>query len=220
MNVLHIYAKSKMDVLPVVLKALPKLGKKVGIVTTIQHLHKMEDVKKLLEEKGHTAEVLGQVLGCQAPKGNKVDTILYVGTGAFHPMGVFLKFKVPIVVADPLQKSVTILEEKDMEKYLTRRKANIAKFLHADTIGVLLTAKSGQNFIERHNLYKEAKQLEKRFNEKQFYYFAANSLDFSQLENFPFIDTWVNCACPRLEDDAEQFKNGVVNIAAVREFIE
>lgn len=217
MNILHVYAKSNIDVLPVVVKALPKLKGSVGIVSTIQHLHKMPEVQKFLEKNGHAAEVLGQVLGCQAPKGGPVDTVLYVGTGAFHPMGVFLKFKVPIVVADPLQEKVTVLTEKDMEKYLKRRKANIARFLNADTVGFLLSAKSGQNFIERHNLHKEAKELSKRFPDKQYYYFAANTVDFSQMDNFPFIDVWVNCSCPRLEDDAEQFRKGLVNIAELRE---
>ena len=46
MEIMHVYAKSNKDVLPVVSKALQFLGKKVGIVTTIQHLHKMEEVKE------------------------------------------------------------------------------------------------------------------------------------------------------------------------------
>ena len=220
MNLLHLYAKSNIDVLPVIRKALLQLNGKIGIVTTIQHLHKMEGVRMFLEKHGHPAVVLGQVLGCQAPKGEPVDTLLYVGTGAFHPMGVFLKFQCPIVVADPLQGTVSVLTEKDMGKYLTRRKANLAKFLHADTVGFLLSAKSGQNFIERHNLFKEAKELKKKFPDKQYYFFAANTLDFTQMDNFPFIDVWVNCSCPRLEDDAEQFKKGLINVAELREFIE
>lgn len=217
MNILHVYAKSDLDVLPVAAKALPKLKGTVGIVSTIQHLHKMDGVRKFLAENDHPAEVLGQVLGCQAPKGKPVDTILYIGTGVFHPMGVFLKYHAPIVVADPLQGTVTVLVEKDMEKYLKRRKVNIVKFLNADTVGFLLTTKSGQNFIERHNLHKEAKELSIRFPDKQYYYFAANTVDFSQIDNFPFIDIWVNCSCPRLEDDAQQFKRGLVNIAELRE---
>ena len=118
MNILHIYAKSDLDVLPVVAKALPKLKGTIGIVSTIQHLHKMPEVQKFLEKNDHPAEILGQVLGCQAPKGTSVDTVLYIGTGAFHPMGVFLKYHVPIVVADPLQETVTVLIEQDMAQYL------------------------------------------------------------------------------------------------------
>lgn len=217
MNILHLYAKSNIDVLPVVTKALPKLKGTVGIISTIQHLHKMPEVQKFLEKNGHPAEVLGQVLGCQAPKGKAADTIFYIGTGAFHPIGVFLKYHAPIVVADPLQETVTILVEKDMEKYLKRRKVNLTKFLNADRVGFLLSAKSGQNFIERHNLFKESRELKKKFPDKQYYFFAANTVDFSQMDNFPFIDVWVNCSCPRLEDDAEQFRKGLINIAELRE---
>ncbi|HLC66693.1 MAG TPA: diphthamide synthesis protein [Candidatus Nanoarchaeia archaeon] len=217
MNVLHIYAKSNVDIVLVVKKALPKLKGTIGLVSTIQHLHKLSEVCTLLQQQGHQAVILGQVLGCQVPKGKPVDTLLYIGTGAFHPMGVFLKFHVPIVVADPATEKVTVLSSKDMEKYLRRRKANITRFLNADTVGFLLSAKSGQNFIERHNLFREAKELRKRFPEKQYYFFAANTLDFSQIDNFPFVDVWVNCSCPRLEDDAEQFQKGLVNVAELRE---
>lgn len=219
MEIMHVTAKSNLDVLPVVSKALGMLGKKVGIVTTIQHLHKMKEVQAFLEKNGKTAEVFGQVLGCQGPRVKEVDSVLYVGSGEFHPQGVLLRNDAlqEVIVADPYADKVSNITRKDLEPYLKRRKAALVRFYNADTVGVLLSAKSGQNFIEKHNLFTEAKKVEKKFPDKQFYYFACNTLHFQELEHFPFVNVWLNCMCPRMEDDAEQFRMGVINVQAVRD---
>ena len=55
--------------------------------------------------------------------------------------------------------------------------------------------------------------LEKRYADKKFYYFIDNVVSFDQLENFNFIEVWVNTACPRVGfDDQEKFAKGVINL--------
>lgn len=36
---------------------------------------------------------------------------------------------------------------------------------------------------------------------KKFYIFIADTIDYNQLNDFPFIEAWVNTACPRIEED-------------------
>jgi len=210
MKILHIYAKSSLDVLPVVCKAIPKLGKKVGVLTTIQHLHKMHDVVKFLEKSGRKAFGLGQVLGCKIPDTTNVDSLLYIGTGKFHPRGIVLQGR-EVVMADPLTETVTILKPSDMDNLKKRKKGALMKFYNAEVVGVLCTTK-GQNFFNKKSLFHEAMKLQKRFPEKQFYYFASSTLSFNEMENFPFIECWVNCMCPRLDEDLEKFTKGMVNV--------
>ena len=55
--------------------------------------------------------------------------------------------------------------------------------------------------------------MEKKFPEKKCYYFIDNVISFDQLENFNFIDVWINTACPRVGfDDQEKFRRGVINL--------
>ncbi len=54
---------------------------------------------------------------------------------------------------------------------------------------------------------KKLSQLEKKYKNKRFYKFVFDTLDYSQLENFPFIECWVNTACPRIFDDLRSIIN-------------
>jgi diphthamide synthase subunit DPH2 len=44
-------------------------------------------------------------------------------------------------------------------------------------------------------------ELEKKYSDKKFYYFICDTLDFSELENFNFIECWLNTMCPRVIED-------------------
>ena len=72
MRGMFIEAKSTLDVKSAVEKSLRLLPKKVGIVTTAQHKHKLKEIKKILTENGITAVVGGQVLGCNAGNAKKI----------------------------------------------------------------------------------------------------------------------------------------------------
>ncbi|MBI2112760.1 diphthamide synthesis protein, partial [Candidatus Woesearchaeota archaeon] len=51
---------------------------------------------------------------------------------------------------------------------------------------------------------------------KKFYFFVDNTISYGQLENFPFVEVWVNTACPRIGlDDQEAFRKGVLNLKDV-----
>jgi len=50
--------------------------------------------------------------------------------------------------------------------------------------------------------------------DKKYYLFAFDTLQANELENFPFIDCWVNTACSRIADE----KSNIVNIDDILEF--
>jgi len=54
--------------------------------------------------------------------------------------------------------------------------------------------------------------LKKKYEDKKFYTFIAETIDLNQLENFPFIECWVNTACPRIAED----KKGMININEIK----
>ncbi len=58
---------------------------------------------------------------------------------------------------------------------------------------------------------KDAMKLAER-KDKQYYIFAFDTLNEMDLENFPFIQAWVNTACPRIADN----RKGMINIDDIK----
>ena len=72
-----------------------------------------------------------------------------------------------------------------------------------------LQQKKGQGRMQ------DALKLKKELKDKNVFIFMFETLDFNSLENFPFIDVWVNTACPRIMDDWEKINKPVVNIDVI-----
>ncbi len=208
MKALYLPAKAKVNPIPAVEKALPLINGKTGITTTIQHLHKIKEVKEFLDKKGVDSVICGQVLGCnvKAAEQVKCDTYLHIGSGKFHPIAIKMRTKKRVVVANPISNVAYEISNEDIEKYEKRIKAAYAKFLSSDEIGILVSTKPGQINL------KAAYELEKRFPRKRFYILLTNTLNFQSLEDFNFIQCYVNTMCPRLMDDYEKFPRPVINI--------
>ncbi len=203
--------------------------KVVGIYASVQFVHLIEEVRRQLQEWGiealtskpDRAHKQAQILGCNIDglnlsEGNnsKIQAYLYIGDGKFHPLALlygqrtFSKddFK-PVLCFDPITKNIGVLTFEEVKKILKRYKASMMKFINSKKIGVIITLKPGQ---EHH---RAARLLEKKYHNKKFYYFVDDKISFEQLENFPFIDLWINTACPRIGlDDNLSFRKGVINI--------
>jgi len=150
-----------------------------------------------------------QILGCDLYHdsfeediiGNS-DIIIYVGDGLFHPKALLLsqinKEKIkPILLYDPMAKEMQILNENDIKEQIQRTKRNLRMFINSKTIGILVTVKPGQQYF---NAAKRLKEFLEKQNKKA-YIFIDDSIDLNALENYPFIDSWVNTACPRIGSD-------------------
>lgn len=196
-------------------KALPLLaGKRVGILTTTQHRTWVPAISARLREKGFTAVVsepdrrvayAGQVLGCDYFTATSieadVDAYLYVGSGDFHPIGVSITCKKPIVVADPTNREARTLEDLK-DRILRQRHAAIARAAEAKVFGIIVSRKIGQ---DRSGLAVEVKSLlEKHGRQGQIFQMDLVSPD--HLEGYR-VDAWVNTACPRIAiEDVLRYK--------------
>ena len=213
MKTLFLPAESDIDIIPILEKARKLLPEKVGIVTTAQHLHKLKEAKQFLEKKGRKITIGGQVLGCNVINAEKisgkVDCILFIGSGRFHPIGILKKIK-KIIVANPFTNEVREIGEAEIKKIEALRKSAISKFHLSDRIGVVMSTKSGQG------VKVDRKKLEKKYPDKKFYYFACDILSIEELENFPFVQAWINTMCPRIGyEDLERTRMAVVNLEDV-----
>jgi 2-(3-amino-3-carboxypropyl)histidine synthase len=151
----------------------------------------------------------GQILGCswaELKYPENTEAFLFIGDGEFHPKALLLGSDKDVYVFNPFNKEFRKITTTAIADIKKKTKIAFTKFLHAKNIGVILSTKPGQ--MQLHN----ALQLKKRFPEKNFYYLTFNTIDFQQLENFPFVDCYVNTSCNRLIDDYDKFPKPVINI--------
>ncbi len=197
----------------------------VGLYASVQFVSQLDTVKqqlqqhniKIITSKADRTNVEGQLLGCDNYHGSlnvesEFDCYLYVGDGKFHPLALVYGQKnvdnvKEILCNDPIQGKMVLMSFDDILSILKKYKASLVKFLSSDVIGVLHTIKPGQE------QFKPSLILEEKYPNKKFYHFIDNVVSFDQLENFNFIQTWVNTTCPRVGfDDQEKFHKGVVNV--------
>ncbi|MBS3080182.1 diphthamide synthesis protein [Candidatus Pacearchaeota archaeon] len=185
----------------------------------IKEIEKLK-IKVNITKAKRTSSVL-QILGCDCYKDTfkvpiieQSDLILYVGDGLFHPKALLLsqikneKIK-PVIIYNPIAKDIRELTEKDIEQQLKKMKANLRKYLNAEKIGILVSIKPGQQYLALAKKLKE--QLVKEG--KKPYIFVDNTFDLNALENYPFIQCWVNTACPRIgTDDIINIEQPMINI--------
>jgi 2-(3-amino-3-carboxypropyl)histidine synthase len=202
MKVLHVPCFYLKDVVPILSKNLGVLShyRRIGVVSTAQHINQVAAVVAFLKSKHKTAIAGGQLLGCNQDAAlsieGKVDCILYIGSGMFHPSGVSAKSEKPVVMLNPYSEAVTVLSPDESERFLKRRRGRLAKYLAAGTIGILVSTKTGQFSL------KQARELRKKVTSegRKAFIFAGEELSPGNLLPFK-VDCWVNTACPRLADD-------------------
>ncbi|ASJ15460.1 diphthamide biosynthesis enzyme Dph2 [Thermococcus radiotolerans] len=211
-------AFANVDVVPSLEKNLGeigKLGRRIALVTTAQHIHQLDRAREFLEKQGF--EVLvgngdsrvswpGQVLGCNfaAAKVN-AEGVLFIGAGYFHPIGVALATGKPTLAVNPYSGDA-IWMDKEAERLIRRRWAQIAKAMDAERFGVITSTKKGQLRLA------EAKRVVKLLREHGKYarLIAMNHINYPALEGFDF-DAYVVVACPRVPiDDYENWRKPVL----------
>jgi len=199
-------------------KVIDKLPDTVGLFFTIQFIDSLEDVKKDIEKTGRIVKLMkgkhtkykGQIYGCNLEKFSGVDTFLYIGDGLFHPKALVLGNNKKVHIWDPINKKYSVVTKKLIETEIKRQKAAYTKFLMSKKIGVLVSTKPGQSY------FKQALKLKQKYKDKEFYYIAMNTINFDSLEDFPFIEVWINTACPRIGwDDTKRTTRPMLDLGSV-----
>lgn len=163
----------------------------------------------LLDQKFTYASEKSQLLGCSYHTPLKKDTItVAVGDGDFHP-GAFIYNKdsvKQILVLDTNLKTLKLKDfSEDFNKYLTRIYFMKDKFLNSKNIGIYVSTKPGQSYMQLAEKLKF--QLEKHYK-KNVFLFISNNIDSNEFVNFNYVEFIINTACSRIfTDDFSKFKN-------------
>lgn len=195
---------------------LGQLPENVVLFLNIQFHHLYEDVKGQLEAAGKTVFTVrpkhawheGQILGCSVEEWDKgQDAFVYIGDGLFHPKALLFNNPQPVYMYDPKTEKQRVLTKEDIAQIERQRKGALATFYASKRIGFLVTTKYGQTRMV------QARKVAEKFPDKEFYYLLADVIDFAKLEDFPFIECYVNTACPRIMDDNEKVPRPLLNIS-------
>jgi 2-(3-amino-3-carboxypropyl)histidine synthase len=201
---------------------LETLPDSVSLFTTAQYIDRLDDMKQQLEDAGKTVEIYrarhtaapGQILGCSIQTWPEVDAFVYVGEGEFHPRALLFKNPQPTFRYDPLREAWDNFSHEEINKIMKQHKGAMLTFYHSKTIGVLGTTKSGQKDMQA------ITKLRKEHPKKDFIYFLANTLDWQGLDDFPFVEMWINTGCPRIGlDDYNKVTKPILNAEHVLEGI-
>jgi 2-(3-amino-3-carboxypropyl)histidine synthase len=207
-KVLFVEVFVNLDINELLQKALPRLMDRIGLITTVQHVHMLPQIRAWLESncrqvfvgKGdNRVKFEGQVLGCNItsidPIVPMVDQFLYIGSGDFHPLSAAIAGNRPVLIVDPLMGEVREIEELK-DRILRQRHAAIERAVEARKILVLVSTKIGQKRME------EAVRLRRlaEANDRTADIVLMEEFSPDQLLSYD-ADAFVSTACPRIAID-------------------
>jgi len=213
----------------VIKKALKELRgfKKIGLVTTVQHIGQLGEIKGFLERNGKKvfvgrhgkrAKYNGQILGCDVGSvrsiEKKVDCFLFFGGGLFHAVGGAVATEKPFLAVDPFMRNLKWMEE-ERRKEMGRRKGALLAALTAKNFGIICSTKPGQFNLKT---ARKLKGMLKR-NGRNAEILICNEVNYESLNNFLEIDCFVNTACPRIAEDYERVRKPILGVEEVEKII-
>ncbi len=192
----------------------------VSLVANAQYGTYLPQIKKSLFENGvqsfigHGTSRLageGQIIGCNYTVVESVlpnvQASVYFGDGYFHPLGLVFSTDKPVLVLNPLHKTVEEISEKTKDRFMRKRYLAIAKASEAKNFGIIVSIKSGQRQKEK---ALELKKAIERHGKKA--YLLEMDLVAEGYMTGTGFDCLVNTACNRIVlDDAENWKTLIIN---------
>ncbi|MCD6381703.1 MAG: diphthamide biosynthesis enzyme Dph2 [Candidatus Aenigmarchaeota archaeon] len=187
--------------------------KRVGLISTVQHISSLEKIKNALENKNKKVIIGGEILGCWTANVKRiernVDCFLLVSSGRFHALGI--KTEKPVYIFDPERG---IVEEIDKSEEISRLKvlyARLDKLKNSKKIGLIVSRKPGQ-------FYNDWKKIKEKLENmgKKVYVLMMDYITNDKLMGLD-VDVLINTACPRLFDD--HLDKPLINLEDLLKFI-
>jgi 2-(3-amino-3-carboxypropyl)histidine synthase len=215
--VIFVEAYSNIKIAKVLKQSLNLMNNysKIAIATTTQHIRLLNEAKDFLEDNGKEvflnsskSTLKGQVLGCNfsSIKNLDAEAYLFIGSGRFHPLGIHLFTKSPVIIANPYTSEVTDIKDF-ADEILRIRFARIIKAKEVNVWGILISSKEGQY---RFNLAKEIKKTLEDEGKKAYLILVEN-INPDILLPYLDIEGFIVSACPRIAiDDSLMYKKPII----------
>jgi 2-(3-amino-3-carboxypropyl)histidine synthase len=208
--VLYVEAAYDFDAPALALKAVSLIRDwdGVGLTTTIQHIHLLQEIDDTLQAQGIRTAVgvgttthPGQILGCDYTAARavaeEVEGYVHIGAGRFHPLGIAATIGKPIVIADPYTMEIGFLPEQEVTRLAMKRMAAINAAKSAENWGVLVSTKPGQR--QTHQALTIRRLLVEKGRKATI--ILLDEINSQTLANFSELHAYVDTACPRIALD-------------------
>ena len=130
------------------------------------------------------------------------------------PQALLVNNRKDIYCYDPKINKLNVLKKEMYDDIQKRTRGRTLKFLTSKSIGIIVTTKRGQNNTKRAELLKD--KISKKWPDKKVFMLLCSELNFSELENFNFVDIYINTACSRIgHDDTIRSPKPIINIGDV-----
>ena len=224
--ILYVELESKLDIIKMLKKNLKEIKEKnIGLVSSVQYIHKINEVKEFLEKNGYNVLIPekrgfsyynGHVVGCEYNSlkliRNKVDAYLVLGN-TFHSLGAALMVIDKKIYLLDERTEKTELMDRLRDKIIKQRFSMIEKVKDAKKIGIIVDLKPGQKNIGIANLLK--KELEKIGKESVI--LIMDEVSPEKLMNFYDIEAFIETACPRIAiEDREKYEKPIISSREAR----
>lgn len=200
----------------------------IGIMTTIQQIRQLDDIKEFYERNGKKvvvgrpygfAKKNGQILGCDIGSASlidkQVDAFVYFGGGLFHPLGALLQTTKPFMVVEPYTKKVEFID-RYRDVYRRRSNGKMLASVDATKFGILVSTKNGQFNMNLATMLKQ--RIEGMGLSAAI--LVSNTLNFDSLNNMMEFDAFVNTACPRIAiDDTDRVRKPLLSANELMEVL-
>jgi 2-(3-amino-3-carboxypropyl)histidine synthase len=208
--IIYVFLKDKSNLIPLVKKSLSKLKKykKIGLISSIQHVHKLSQIKGFYEKNrksvkipraiGH-AHLSGHVVGCEYSGLKSIksdlDAVVVLGN-QFHALGAAMSLiGKPIILIDSYNNEVVDMSKK-RDQLIKQRNIAIHKVKNAKKIGIVVGKKIGQKFGSFNSIKKE---LQKKGKEVMI--ITMDEMTPEKIMNFYDLEGFIELACPRIATD-------------------
>jgi 2-(3-amino-3-carboxypropyl)histidine synthase len=195
-----------------------KRFKKLGLYTISQHLHRLPEAKRLLEEHGFEVKVseggrlsYGQIIGCEFQSAylikDEVDAFVFLGQSRFHAAALALSTGKPTYMLDPYLEEV--VDVTPLAEDLWRRSLlAVYKAREAERFGIIIGLREGQMKIAQAKHIRE--ELAKHGKESTL--IAMREISAERINTFTWFDAFIQTACPRISIDGSGFNKPVLSI--------
>jgi 2-(3-amino-3-carboxypropyl)histidine synthase len=217
--IFYVHVEDDKSLVPLAKKVIKQVdGKRVALLSSIQHIHKLGEVKKFFEKEGLSVTIpgkkgysalAGHVVGCEYGGlkviRDKIDSVVVIGN-QFHGLGAALAVvDKQVLLMDTYNNAVRSMGE-EKKRFMQQRAASIARVKDAKKIGVIVGLKKGQQFgaasIVKKNLEKVGKQV---------IVITMREMTPDKLFNFYDVEAFVELACPRIAtDDYGKYKKPMI----------
>lgn len=217
-----IYEEYRIDIDPVPFLRDNLAGlsgfERIGLLTTVQYLSGLGKAAEFLKGKSKKiflgspkiARYPGQILGCDYSAAvvvePSVDCFLFIGTGGFHPLGLAMETEKPVLFLD-IENGELVDLAQERFRLLKIRYARIAKAGQARNFGIMVSTKPGQSHPR---LAEQAKEKLESLG-RRAWILVADQITPGQLLGLK-IEALVNTACPRIREDAKQFRKPIISV--------